>query len=330
MNLEKELQDIFLKIDGNRMKNKKVLVIGSTGFIGSYLINYLNHCGIDYLSVDIKEDENSKNHIIENICKRIPTHERYDYVINCAGIASPVFYMKKPIQTLDVSYVGTKNVLDYCLKTKPESIIMFSSSEVYGTPPPNKLPTDEQYIGNIATMSSRSCYDVGKMVLETLCHSYMVEYGCPIKIIRPFNFYGPYMNPNDQRVLSNWIKRLRQNKKMLVYDHGKQTRTFCYIADGICGILKAMLDGKNGQVYNIGNPYPEISMVELAKKLEDCFGKKNSYEVVEYPEDYPKDEPQRRCPDISKAKNHLKYEPIYGFEYGVQKMNEYYDYLEAK
>ena len=330
MDLTKEFENIYNTIDGNRLSNKKTLIIGSAGFIGKYLVEFFNHFDLEYVSMDISDHNDSKQHIRFDLCEPIDLQEKFNFVINCAGIASPVHYMKKPIQTLDVSYLGTKNILDFCDKINAESIIMFSSSEVYGTPDSDKIPTAESYIGRIPSMSTRSCYDIGKLVLETLCYNYNLLNNTPVKIIRPFNFYGPYMNPGDKRVLSNWIKKCRNEEKFQIYGHGKQTRTFCYIADGVCGILKALLDGQNGNVYNIGNPKPELSMIELAEKVSSLFNLSDNFEIVEYPLDYPHDEPLRRCPDISKSTNELNFNTIYDFEYGIKKMNEYYNLIEDK
>jgi UDP-glucuronate decarboxylase len=330
MKLTKEFNNIYNAIDGTQLENKKTLIIGSAGFIGRYLVEFFNYFDLKYITMDISDDTISKQHIKFNLCEELKLQESFDFVINCAGIASPVYYMKKPIQTLDVSYLGTKNILDFCNKIEAKSVIMFSSSEVYGTPVVDKIPTNENYVGNIPSMSSRSCYDIGKLVLETLCYNYHLLYGTPIKIIRPFNFYGPYMNPNDKRVLSNWIKQHKNGNKIKIYGNGKQTRTFCYIADGVCGILKAMLDGKNGNVYNIGNPAPELSMTDAAKIVCSYYGLPNNFEIIDYPTDYPHDEPLRRCPDISKSIKELNFNPIYDFEYGFKMMNEYYNFLEDK
>lgn len=196
-------------------KSKSVLLIGSDGFLGNWFRDILDENGNKYATYDIQSGN--------DICDGMGDIPRYDYVINCAGIASPEKYMKQPVETMDVSYIGTKNVLDYCVENKVESVLMFSSSEVYGTPESISIPTKEDYIGTIPTRSSRSCYDIGKQVLETLCHIYHNKHNVPVKVVRPFNFYGAYMGINDNRVLSNWMRSMLRDEDIMIYGDGKQT-----------------------------------------------------------------------------------------------------------
>jgi len=297
-----------------RFKNKKTLLIGSNGFLGSWFKDYFQYEGIDFLGFDISDG----NDICDTI--KLP---KYDYVINCAGIASPEKYVKHPIETLDVSYVGTKNVLDYCVSNNVESVILFSSSEVYGTPDSENIPTKESYVGTIDANGSRSCYDIGKQVLETLSYNYFNLYKIPIKVIRPFNFYGPHIGLTDNRVVSNWIRSYNNGDDICVYGSGNQTRTFCYAADGIAMILGAMLNGKNGEIYNVGNPSPELSLIEFAKS----FCKYTNYDklkVIDYPDGYPSEEPLRRCPDINKIIKDVKIEPKISLSEGLSKTINFY------
>ena len=160
-----DLESIKNRISLNLLENKSVLLIGSSGFLGNWFAEVFDYLGIEYLKYDPNENPDY------DVNKPIDL-PRYDYVINCAGIASPEKYMEEPILTMDISYIGTKNVLDYCNKHNVESVLLFSSSEVYGTPNPNAIPTKEEYVGSIPTRSNRSCYDIGKQVLETLCYLY--------------------------------------------------------------------------------------------------------------------------------------------------------------
>lgn len=301
-------------------KNKSVLLIGSDGFLGNWFKDIFEEKGIKYLCYDIQNGY--------DICEPIDL-PRYDYVINCAGIASPEKYMKKPVETMDVSYIGTKNVLDYCVKNNIESVLMFSSSEVYGTPDKDSIPTKEDYIGTIPTRNSRSCYDIGKQVLETLCYVYYNKHQVPVKVVRPFNFYGPYMGINDNRVLSNWMRNYLKGKDILVYGDGKQTRTFCYAGDGIQMCLGVLVDGKNGEVYNVGNPTPELTMVELAKIFCDELGYEDKYVIEEYPDFYPKDEPLRRCPNIDKVVRDTSIQPKVTLKDGLKEMLKYFKETEV-
>ena len=302
-------------------KSKSVLLIGSDGFLGNWFRDILDENGNKYATYDIQSGN--------DICDGMGDIPRYDYVINCAGIASPEKYMKQPVETMDVSYIGTKNVLDYCVENKVESVLMFSSSEVYGTPESISIPTKEDYIGTIPTRSSRSCYDIGKQVLETLCHIYHNKHNVPGKVVRPFNFYGAYMGINDNRVLSNWMRSMLRDEDIMIYGDGKQTRTFCYAEDGINMCLGVLINGKNGEIYNVGNPTPELTMIDLAKVFCNVLDYNDRYVIRDYPNFYPKDEPLRRCPNIDKVVRDTGIQPKTTLDIGLKKMLKYFEENEV-
>ena len=301
--------------------SKSVLLIGSDGFLGNWFRDILDENGNKYATYDIQSGN--------DICDGMGDIPRYDYVINCAGIASPEKYMKQPVETMDVSYIGTKNVLDYCVENKVESVLMFSSSEVYGTPESISIPTKEDYIGTIPTRSSRSCYDIGKQVLETLCHIYHNKHNVPVKVVRPFNFYGAYMGINDNRVLSNWMRSMLRDEDIMIYGDGKQTRTFCYAEDGINMCLGVLINGKNGEIYNVGNPTPELTMIDLAKVFCNVLDYNDRYVIRDYPNFYPKDEPLRRCPNIDKVVRDTGIQPKTTLDIGLKKMLKYFEENEV-
>lgn len=321
-----DIETITEKINLDKFSGKKVMLIGSNGFLGRWFCDFFKHNQIETLCMD--NNICSTNTYFEykehNICESIPTNDRYDFIINCAGIASPEKYLQNPVDTLDVSYIGTKNILEYAKRVNPESVLMFSSSEVYGTPDKKNIPTKETYIGAIPTRSSRSCYDIGKQVLETLSYVYYNKYKTPVKVVRPFNAYGPHMGPGDNRVLSKWMKSCINNEKIKIYGDGKQTRTFCYAADCICMMLGVLLEGDSGEIYNVGSNTPEINMVELAEKLYDTLGIEKNYEIIEYPEEYPSDEPTRRCPNIDKTVKKTNVHPYTSLNTGLKKMHKYF------
>tara|TARA_R100001015_G_C4633942_1_gene199597 strand:+ start:155 stop:1072 length:918 start_codon:yes stop_codon:yes gene_type:complete len=302
-------------------KSKSVLLIGSDGFLGNWFRDILDENGNKYATYDIQSGN--------DICDGMGDIPRYDYVINCAGIASPEKYMKQPVETMDVSYIGTKNVLDYCVENKVESVLMFSSSEVYGTPESISIPTKEDYIGTIPTRSSRSCYDIGKQVLETLCHIYHNKHNVPVKVVRPFNFYGAYMGINDNRVLSNWMRSMLRDEDIMIYGDGKQTRTFCYAEDGINMCLGVLINGKNGEIYNVGNPTPELTMIDLATVFCNVLDYNDRYVIRDYPNFYPKDEPLRRCPNIDKVVRDTGIQPKTTLDIGLKKMLKYFEENEV-
>lgn len=319
---KQDLESIKERISFDLFKDKNVLLIGSGGFLGNWFCEVFDYLQVEYLKfdpgIDPKYDVNKPIDL-----------PRYDFVINCAGIASPEKYMKEPVLTMDISYIGTKNVLDYCNKHKVESVLLFSSSEVYGTPVKEAIPTKEEYIGSIPTRSNRSCYDIGKQVLETLCHIYYNEFDTPVKVVRPFNFYGPYMGINDNRVLSNWMRSFLKGEKINVYGDGKQTRTFCYAGDGIAMILELLLKGQNGEIYNVGNSSPELNMIQLAEKFYSALDSEPNYELIKYPGFYPSDEPLRRCPNIDKVVRATNILPKTDLRRGLKSMLNYFK-LEEK
>lgn len=314
---KKDLESIKKRIDFSKLKGKTVLLTGSSGFLGNWFKEFFDYYDIEYLNFD--PADNPHNDINKPL--DLP---RYDYVVNCAGIASPEKYLLQPVLTLDISYIGTKNVLDYCISKKVESALLFSSSEVYGTPNPNAIPTKESYIGAIPTTGNRSCYDIGKQVLETLSHIYANEYNAPVKVVRPFNMFGPYMGISDNRVLSNWMRSFLKNEEINIYGDGQQTRTFCYAADGVAMMLEVLLNGKDGEIYNVGNSSPELNMVQLAEKFYEALDSDPNYKVIEYPDFYPSDEPLRRCPNIDKVVQHTNILPEVDLKTGIKRMFEYY------
>jgi len=322
-----------------RLAGKTVLLCGGAGFLGRYFVHVFNQLNADYLPKPcrlliydnlITSGQAGAHLATQNITFRqhdivqpFKVDEPVDYIIQAAGIASPYYYRKYPLETLEVATNGTRRMLDLAAEKHVKGFLFFSSSEIYGDPDPMHVPTQESYRGNISCMGPRACYDESKRLGETLCTIFQYRYGVPTTIVRPFNVYGPGMQETDYRVLPNFMSRILADKPLMVYGNGSQTRTFCYVTDAIVGFLKVLLDGTPGQAYNIGNPLPEISMVGLAQTLEQTVGKKLSVHLVEYPDSYPADEPQRRCPDISKAQHQLGYHPTVRLDEGLRRFYEW-------
>ena len=308
--------------------NLHVLITGSKGFLGRTILSFLNflnknkfkkHEQIKIIAIDY-EDNDICNPLNETI-----DEGRIDYIINCAGIASPKKYLKKPLKTLDVSYLGTKNILELANLRKTKSVLMFSSSEVYGTPDKDNIPTSEDYVGSVTTFGNRSCYDIGKNVLETLCYVYYNSYKVPVNVLRPFNLYGPLMDINDGRIIPNICKAMIQGEDFSVYGTGKQTRTYCYVADAIVYFFEILFSQKFGEIYNVGSEGEELSALQIAEKSYSIIKPNDStYFIKPYPNEYPNNEPQRRCPDISKAKKEFGYSPKYDFEQGLMSCYDYF------
>jgi len=304
----------------NKFSDKKILITGGNGFLGKYFVkvfleyNKFLKKPLKLLVLDLKFKKSDKindsnvTYIEKDVSKNFSIEKKIDYIIHAAGIASPFYYRKKPIETLEVSIEGTKNCLDLARKYKSK-FIFFSSSEIYGDPDKKNIPTKEAYRGNVSTLGPRACYDESKRLGETLCYIYNNKYNLDINIVRPFNVYGPGMKQKDYRIFPNFISNILNNKNINIYGTGKQTRTYCYITDAIEGFIRVLCYGKRGEVYNIGNTDPEISVSQIFKVLNKIHNKKIHSKFIKHPKSYPSDEPQRRCPDLTKAKTHLNYKP---------------------
>lgn len=320
----------------HRLAGKTLLITGGCGFLGYYfteLLVYLNDkvldrpCHVVVLDNMITADKDHAligrtRHVTfkhHDVVRPIRWEGPLDYIIHAAGIASPYYYNKYPMETLQVATVGTKNALQLAREQAVTGLLFFSSSEIYGDPDPRHVPTPESYRGNVSCTGPRACYDESKRLGETLCRIFHEYYGVPVKVVRPFNVYGPGMKETDYRVFPNFASRIVAGKPLEVYGTGKQTRTFCYVTDAINGFLRVLLDGASGEAYNIGSPRPEISMMDLARELEIVVKRKVKVRVRGYPKSVPPDEAMRRCPDITKARQHVGYEPTVELREGLRR-----------
>ena len=297
----------------------RVLVTGGAGFLGSHLTERLllaNHevIVLDNFYTGSKENlvqfrEHSKLEIIRGDVTH-PLNFEVDAIMNLACPASPVHYQKFPVQTTRTSVLGALNVLD--LATRLEiPVFQASTSEIYGDPTIN--PQVEEYWGNVNPIGIRACYDEGKRAAETLFFDYQRQFGTTIKIVRIFNTYGPRMNFDDGRVVSNFIVQALRNEPITIYGDGSQTRSFCYVSDLISGFMKMMeTDVPVTGPINLGNPI-ENSMLELA---ETIIRLTNSNSKIAY-KDLPQDDPKVRQPDISKAREILGWDPEVELETGL-------------
>ena len=300
---------------------KTALVTGGAGFIGCHLCQRLLDDGYRVICMDnlITGSPNNIHEmyshphftfllfdINQTICIAGPIDEIY----HLASIASPEKYKKYPIKTLLTSLTGTLNVLDLC-RAKNAKLLYTSTSEVYGDP--LQHPQTEEYYGNVNTVGERSCYDEGKRVGETLLYEYKKNYNLDVKIVRLFNTYGPKMNIEDGRVVTNFIRSYKNNEDISVYGSGNQTRSFCYIDDTIHGILSMMKSPHFGPI-NIGNPYNELSINKLVELFENITSIKLN--VVYLPE--TENDPKIRNPDITKAIELLNWKPLIPLEVGIR------------
>ena len=320
---------------------KRILITGGNGFIGKYFVEtfkeynkFLKKPILVYV-YDTNIKNNNRNrfpnifYFKSDVSKEFKFNKKVDIIIHAAGIASPFYYRKKPLETLDVAINGTRNCLKIAKKNKSK-FIFFSSSEIYGDPQKKYVPTKESYKGNVSSLGPRACYDESKRLGETLCYIYNKYYNLHTNIIRPFNIYGPGMNQKDYRIFPNFISNILANKKLNIYGSGNQTRTYCYVTDAMEGFLKVIYYGKPGEAYNIGINKPEVSVKDVFNILNKITNRKISAKFMPHPKSYPDDEPQRRCPNTNKAKKDLHYNAKVKLEVGLKKFlnwaENYYKY----
>jgi dTDP-glucose 4,6-dehydratase len=304
----------------------RAVVTGGAGFLGSHLCDYLLEHGWEVLSVDnmVTGVEKNLQHMVGNPRFRSMQHDvtRFidipgpvDYVLHFASPASPVDYLKLPIQTLKVGALGTHNTLGLALAKKAKYLLA-STSECYGDP--QVSPQPETYWGNVNPIGPRGVYDEAKRFAEAMVMAYHRAHGVDTHIVRIFNTYGPRMRLNDGRALPNFVYQALTGKPITVYGSGQQTRSFCYVSDLIEGIYRLMQSEEHAPV-NIGNPH-EITILEFAERIRTLL---RSAVAIEF-KPLPQDDPRQRCPDISKARRLLQWEPKVDLEEGLRRTLEYF------
>jgi len=304
----------------------RAVITGGAGFLGSHLCEYLIERRWEVLSIDnlVTGREANVAHLIRHPRFRMMSHDisRYievdgpvDYVLNFASPASPVDYLKLPIQTLKVGALGTHNTLGLALAKKAKYFVA-STSECYGDP--QITPQPESYWGNVNPIGPRGVYDESKRFAEAMVMAYHRYHGVDTHIVRIFNTYGPRMRLNDGRALPNFVYQALTGQPITVYGDGRQTRSFCYVSDLIEGIYRLMNSDEHEPV-NIGNPQ-EITILEFAERIRQLLG--SEAPIAFKP--LPQDDPKQRCPDISKAKRLLKWEPKVSLNEGLRLTLEFF------
>lgn len=344
-NLEDELK---------QLSGKKLLITGGAGFLGYYLVQGIlfwnDHAdkdqkvqvtvfdnfirGVPEWLINLRDNYNL-NLVEHNVIHPLPPQvEDFDYIIHAAGIASPTYYRAHPIETMDANIIGLRNLLDYALIRKKmkkpiEGFLFFSSSEIYGDPDPYNIPTAETYRGNVSCTGPRACYDESKRYGETLCVNFSQQYNIPVKTARPFNNYGPGLKITDRRVIPDFARDIFAGKDIVMLSDGTPKRTFCYVADAVIGYYKILVRGLTGEAYNIGVEGPEISIAELADRIvitaHDLFDYNGKViHQSSSQQDYLVDNPNRRCPRITKAITQLGYNPSITIDEGLRRSLTWY------
>ena len=349
--LTEDMAYILGKLSQNeksKFKDATIIITGCGGFLGYYFMHFFaTHAdelqikkivGLDNFLTGTRDwlEKLEKNNekiilkefnVITDDISDVEGANEANLIIHGASIASPIFYRIYPEETIDANITGLRRILDYYKQKNIDGLLFFSSSEIYGDPFPEFIPTHEDYRGNVSTMGPRACYDEAKRFGETMCYIFNQKYDLPISIARPFNNYGPGMNVNDKRLPADFAKAVIENRDLVMYSDGKPTRTFCYVADAIAGYLKVLLHGEL-EVFNIGIAEPEVSVAEFAelfsKNAKEVFDYKGSV-VFDVPEDkeYMTDNPNRRCPVIDRAKEKLNYNPTIHVDEGIGRYLEF-------
>jgi len=345
-----------LKEELAQMSGKRVLITGGAGFLGYYLLQALLHAA--------KVDKNLKPIevvVLDNAIRGLPGWFRqllkegrftflqqditkpltsalgaYQYIIHAASIASPTFYRQFPIETMDANVNGLRQLLEYSrahLAKILEGFLYFSSSEIYGDPSADEIPTKETYRGNVSCTGPRACYDESKRYGETLCVNFAEQHHLPVKIVRPFNNFGPGLLITDKRVIPDFASNILNNQDIVILSNGDPTRTFCYVADAVVGYVKVLVRGHQAEPYNIGVDKPEISMRQLAEEMvamaRELWGYQGKVVFKQSTDqEYLTDSPNRRCPVIEKARLDLAYQPGIDLKEGLRRSLNWYRHYQ--
>jgi len=312
---------------GRAFSGATVLIAGGAGFLLSYLVDFfaaLNDGG-EQTPVRIVVLDNFTSgaparlaHLEQradvaihdvNIAQPLELEGAADYVIHGASIASPTLYRQYPIETIEANVWGTRNLLEYASERGARSFVYLSSSEIYGDPEATSIPTPESYPGHVSSTGPRACYDESKRLGETLCVAYHQQRGVPAKMVRPFNVYGPRLSLEDGRIVPDLLRDALAGGPLRLFSDGAPTRSFCYISDAIAGILAVLLSQHQGEPFNVGND-EEISIRQLAEMMSELAPGNPGVEFETHSDPaYLVDNPNRRCPDITKSRELLGYEP---------------------
>lgn len=320
----------------DQLEGCTVLVSGGAGFLGAAMVDALLHLNRTRFSrparaliVDnfvtgvparVQRLAKDANVTVLNadISRDVAISQPFEYAIHAAGIASPIVYRAKPLQTADVNVWGLRRMLELArAQANLKGFLFFSTSEIYGDPDAANIPTREDYRGFVSCTGPRACYDESKRFGETLAVVYHQEFGFPIRSVRPFNVYGAGQRIDDGRIIPDLMRAAARGEELVLHSDGRATRSFCYISDATAGFYLAMLKGTPGEAYNIGNDH-EVSIRQVADLVASLSGTPVSFKVSSDPH-YLTDNPQRRCPELTKSRTHLGYAPRTPLEEGMRR-----------
>ena len=348
--LRQDLASLLPKFAGTT-----VLVTGASGFLCSPIVDLIaaaNDAGLTPKAKVIALDNHKtgrndvhahlrgRSDVVfanHDISKPYVPEGPVDWILHGASIASPPVYRQYPLETIEVNVWGTRHMLDLALAKRAKGVVIFSTSEIYGDPPADKIPTAEDYRGNVSCTGPRACYDESKRLAETLAVTYHGQKDVPAMCIRPFNVYGPGLRLDDGRILPDLLSKAMRQEDLVLFSDGKPTRSFCYVTDALGLILRILVSGKGGEAFNIGNDREEVSMASLAQKTADAAHKilsGASIKVTFKPSTDPHyltDNPQRRCPDLKKVNTHFPdWSPKIMIAQGLERLIQHHAAAMAK
>jgi len=264
--------------------------------------------------------------IAHDVSQPFSIDEPVEWIIHGAGIASPTFYRKYPLETIDVNVMGTRHILELAKRQNVRSVLCLSSSEIYGDPDRRNIPTAEDYRGYVSCTGPRACYDESKRMAETLCGVYRNLHNVRVKVVRPFNVYGPGQRLDDGRVVPDLISAALQRRPIVLHSDGRATRSFCYIRDAIRAMCLILMSDADGETFNVGSDEKEISVAELAYEVSRVAGPPTLQVIHRKSDDahYLTDNPQRRCPNLTKLRKRFSWSPTVSLAEGLRRTLDSY------
>lgn len=309
------------------LSGSTLVVSGAGGFLCSFLLDVLKALNDEFerpctvLALDnfkvalperiehLQGDPNFE-FVVHDVTQRFAPERKVDWIVHGASIASPTFYRKYPLETIDANVTGTRNMLELAREAGVRGFLQLSSSEIYGDPDPSEVPTSESYVGRVSCTGPRACYDESKRLGETLSLTYHQVYGIPIKIVRPFNVYGPGQRIDDARIIPDLMSAAIADKPIVLYSDGRATRAFCYVADFVTALLLLLTAPIAGEAFNVGND-EEVTIAQAAQTMVDVANSPNVRIEHRTSADtsYLTDNPQRRCPRLDKVTTAIGWRP---------------------
>lgn len=342
--IQKDVEVIIKELGKSvdKLSGKTILITGASGLIGGYLVEtiaYLNSekklsspckiIGLQKSKINKKSrfgyliNRSDIKFVSHNAAKAYSPKQKVDFIVHCAGDSAPGSFLLDPLGTIDVNVSGMRWILEYSKKHKIKSVLYMSSGEIYGNPTSENIPTPETYNGNVSTLDPRSCYTSSKRLAETLCRIYFEKFNIPVKIARPFIVYGPGLLSTDKRVMAQFIKSGLEKKPIEMMNEGKDTRSYCYVADATVAFLKILLSDRNGEVFNVASDIEEVSIRDLADLTHKICLIEKPVRVKKSDSNFIKGAPNRVKPDISKIKKEFGFNPKVGIKEGLTRTIEW-------